>query len=266
MRTFVLSDIHGYYDPFIKMLELIDFSDEDQLYVIGDVIDRGDEGVRLLQDIMKRKNVELFLGNHELMMLQAIRYQRAVENGEIDPLERGEHLSPYELWTHPANGGKATHDNFFALPVEEQEEIEEYLAGLRLIKRIKIGKTSYHISHSYSLSKHFGKELFLKDATPKQAESIVWDSLFEMEGDPNQDTGYRPFGYVADTYIVGHIFTQRLGISDENGRGTIFKSRKYRGYKVIDMDCGMALNNRSSRLGAMQLETGEEFYVPLWED
>ena len=266
MRTFVLSDIHGYYEPFLRMLKLINFSDEDQMYVIGDVIDRGDEGVRLIQDIMKRDNVELFLGNHELMMLQAIRYQRKVENGETDQTGRGEHLSPYELWTHPANGGKATHDQFYALSREEQDEIENYLAGLRLIKRIKVGKTSYHISHSYSLSSHFGKELFLKDVSPKQAESIVWDSLFEMEGDPNQDTGLRPFGYVGDVYIVGHIFTQRLGISDENGRGIIFKSRRYRGYKVIDMDCGMALNNRSSRLGAMQLETGEEFYIPLIED
>ncbi len=266
MRTFVISDIHGYYEPFIKMLELLDLKDDDKLYVVGDVIDRGDEGIKLIQDIMARKNVEMFLGNHEMMMLHAINYHRKLESGEISEHAWGEHLNPYELWTHPANGGKATHDHFFSLPKEEQNRIEKFLRGLRLVKRIRIGKVSYHISHSYSLPRHFGNELFLDDVTPKQAESIVWDSLFDLEGDPYKDTGFRPFGYVSDVYIVGHIFTQRLGIADEDGHGIIFKSKKYRGYKIIDMDCGMALNNRSSRLGAMQLETGEEYYVPLIED
>ena len=52
---------------------------------------------------------------------------------------------------------------------------------------------------------------------------------------------------------------------DQEGRGKIFKEKRYRGYRIIDMDCGMALNSKSSRLGCMQLETGQEYYVPLME-
>ena len=33
------------------------------------------------------------------------------------------------------------------------------------------------------------------------------------------------------------------------------------GIKVIDIDCGMALNTKSSRIGCYQLETGKEIYV-----
>ena len=39
-----MSDIHGELDKFEQMLELIRFSDEDHLYILGDVIDRGAMG------------------------------------------------------------------------------------------------------------------------------------------------------------------------------------------------------------------------------
>ena len=38
---------------------------EDTLYVLGDVIDRGADGCRLLLDMMGRANVIPILGNHE---------------------------------------------------------------------------------------------------------------------------------------------------------------------------------------------------------
>ena len=39
MRTFVISDIHGHYDTFINLLDLIDFKPDDLLYIDGDVIE-----------------------------------------------------------------------------------------------------------------------------------------------------------------------------------------------------------------------------------
>jgi hypothetical protein len=46
-----VADIHGEADRFHAMLEKIRFSDEDTLYIIGDVIDRGPDGIKLLQEI-----------------------------------------------------------------------------------------------------------------------------------------------------------------------------------------------------------------------
>ena len=43
MATYVMADIHGEIDRFHAMLDLINFSADDQLYIIGDVIDRGAE-------------------------------------------------------------------------------------------------------------------------------------------------------------------------------------------------------------------------------
>ena len=42
---YVISDIHGHYDEFMKMLKMIDFKDEDILYVLGDCIDKGSKSV-----------------------------------------------------------------------------------------------------------------------------------------------------------------------------------------------------------------------------
>lgn len=47
--TYVLSDIHGHQDAFDSILSQISMTDEDQLYIIGDVIDRGPDSIELLQ-------------------------------------------------------------------------------------------------------------------------------------------------------------------------------------------------------------------------
>ena len=53
MVIYCMSDIHGELDKFELMLDLIHFSDEDHLYILGDVIDRGARGVDILRRIME---------------------------------------------------------------------------------------------------------------------------------------------------------------------------------------------------------------------
>lgn len=57
MATYVISDIHGCYDAYKEMLEKIQFSENDMLYVLGDVLDRGPHPIRIIQDLMRRPNV-----------------------------------------------------------------------------------------------------------------------------------------------------------------------------------------------------------------
>ncbi len=72
---YVISDIHGCYEEFMELLEKISFSEQDELFVLGDVLDRGPEPIKTMQEIMGRKNVTFLLGNHEYMfalMLQLL--------------------------------------------------------------------------------------------------------------------------------------------------------------------------------------------------
>lgn len=41
MATYVMSDIHGLWDKFEKMMNLLNLKDNDKVYFLGDVIDRG---------------------------------------------------------------------------------------------------------------------------------------------------------------------------------------------------------------------------------
>ena len=50
--TYVMSDIHGMYDKYAKILRKIDFKESDILYVIGDVVDRGEAPMKVLFDMM----------------------------------------------------------------------------------------------------------------------------------------------------------------------------------------------------------------------
>lgn len=61
---YVCSDIHGRYDRYTALLEHIDLNN-DTLYILGDMIDRGPDGVKLLLDMASRSNVVPILGNHE---------------------------------------------------------------------------------------------------------------------------------------------------------------------------------------------------------
>lgn len=55
--TYVMSDIHGEYEKYLQMLQLIKFSDEDELFVLGDVLDRGPEPIKLIMDMMSREKM-----------------------------------------------------------------------------------------------------------------------------------------------------------------------------------------------------------------
>ena len=63
---YITSDIHGCYEEFMELLETIKFSKEDTLYILGDMIDRGPEPIKVLQYIMKQDNMKVILGNHEV--------------------------------------------------------------------------------------------------------------------------------------------------------------------------------------------------------
>lgn len=63
--TYIISDIHGNYDKFHKLLYKIKFSDADTLYINGDIIDRGPNPIKLLLEVMQSQNMIFILGNHE---------------------------------------------------------------------------------------------------------------------------------------------------------------------------------------------------------
>lgn len=72
---YCISDIHGYYDLFCRLLEKIKFGGGDKLYVLGDIIDKGPNSIRLAKLLFSMPNVYCIAGNHEYDFL---KYYRAL--------------------------------------------------------------------------------------------------------------------------------------------------------------------------------------------
>ena len=61
MATYVMSDIHGLWDKFEKMMNLLNLKDNDKVYFLGDVIDRGADGIKILQYILNDPHFTLLM-------------------------------------------------------------------------------------------------------------------------------------------------------------------------------------------------------------
>lgn len=134
---YAMADIHGQYDKYIAMLEKINFSDNDVLFVLGDVIDRGSQGMAILKDMMMRTNVYPILGNHEYMAITAIPWliqeitEETVE--KIDP----EVMQGLIEWMNV--GGSSSISEFRGLSRDEQEAILDYLSEFELYDVVEAG-------------------------------------------------------------------------------------------------------------------------------
>ena len=73
-RLLLLSDLHGCYDKYVAMIKKINLGENDKLVILGDVLDRGPKPISIIKDIMRRENVELLMGNHELFALSVMPY------------------------------------------------------------------------------------------------------------------------------------------------------------------------------------------------
>ena len=75
-RRFALSDIHGCGKTFIYLVEeLLKLTKKDQLFILGDLIDRGKNPILLIDYIIEKQKegfqIFVLLGNHEYMLLES---------------------------------------------------------------------------------------------------------------------------------------------------------------------------------------------------
>ncbi len=74
-RLLAISDIHGCANTFTGLLDKISLTKEDELYLLGDYIDRGPRSKAVLDKIVQLRQdgykLHCLRGNHEQMMLEA---------------------------------------------------------------------------------------------------------------------------------------------------------------------------------------------------
>nr|WP_240418543.1 metallophosphoesterase [Paenibacillus periandrae] len=76
-RTLVISDIHGCYEPFNQLLDLMSYEPKvDQLILLGDYVDRGPHSKEVVEQIRKMvqdDGVIALRGNHDQRFIDIVR-------------------------------------------------------------------------------------------------------------------------------------------------------------------------------------------------
>lgn len=157
---YVMSDIHGNLQAFESIMEQINLHQDDKLYILGDVIDRHPYGIQILQKIMDMPNVEMLLGNHELMMLNAL----GITYKDEKLINKKAHI---DHWY--SNSGLVTHNAFQLLDKSKQGDIIDYLTSLPLNIDFSINSTNYKLCHAAPV------ELYNSNKNDSLVEFAVWD-------------------------------------------------------------------------------------------
>jgi len=144
---YVMSDIHGCFEEYQTLLSKINFREEDELYVLGDVVDKGPEPIKVLQDMMSRPNVYPVLGNHDYMALTVLKKLNVpVTEENCDTHLSNEDFEAVLDWQY--NGGRTTMSQFSKLSAEEKEEILEYLQEFTLYEEVDVSDKKYILVHA----------------------------------------------------------------------------------------------------------------------
>lgn len=215
---YVISDLHGYpLEKLKKLLSKAEFSDNDFLYILGDVIDRnGDGGVGILCWLLYQPNAQLILGNHEAMLLSCNFVFDEITDETIATLteEKIELLQNYML-----NGGDVTLRALQKLTRETQLDIRDYLREAPLYETVATGDKDFILLHAGF--DNFDKKRKLSDYS---ADELIW--TWPTLSDE----------YFDDIHTVfGHTPTKCFGKQYD---GKILKTKTW-----TCIDCGAAYGN-----------------------
>ena len=222
--TYVISDIHGNYEKFKAILSEISFKDSDILYVLGDILDYGDESMELIADLSVRLNVYPVAGEHDFLAARMLKgFDSMLKSGASpDP----EYIAEMTQWVQ--NGGQTTLEGFRALDEEQREGVLEYLEDMTLFEEVTVNGEDYVLLHAGIAD--YSAAADLEDFLPEDFFSEPIDPAYPLMEDC--------------TVIAGHQPTKSGKI--ERGEGCIL------------IDCGVC---EGGELGCLCLETGKEYYV-----
>jgi len=189
----IIGDIHGEVGLLERLLDGILKYDPEELVFVGDYIDRGPASKQVVDKILSLEgNVTCLMGNHELMMLDALE-------------DMGIGGNPMELWYY--NGAEATvlsfgFTNFYSFKSGLGRQYREFFHGLSMARAIQTGTgTTLLVTHAgispvipvadqLNIRNYSQFSAYMMGNQIDPGESFLWvrDSFFS--GDPSGWDGY----------------------------------------------------------------------------
>ena len=228
--TYAISDIHGCYDEYIRLLEKIKFCDDDTLYILGDICDRGEKPMEVYRDISERDNVITLFGNHEHLAYLDLKNILQKPMSKLSEDERADLVD----WI--CSGGKPTYASFLKLTPNRQREFLEFLKSFSAYEDITVNGKRFILAHA-------GLGGFREDKPLDEytLHELIWERT---------DYSKRLFRDKNTFLVTGHTPTPNIR-SDH-------KPLVYKQHGHIAIDCGCV---SGGRLCAYCFETDTETYV-----
>lgn len=223
---YAMSDLHGCYNKFLGMLGKIHFCEEDTLYILGDVVDRGPDGIKLLLELAERKNIICLRGNHDHTAFRMLNYLKS----PVDSPLANRLIEVCHLWL--LDGGYPTFEAFRELDEQHKKKVLVYLNSFPIFDEITAAGRSFFLSH-----------------TGPEKEKMQNFDLCRMNDFLIGEIEYEKVYFSDKFFVSGHT---PIGLIDETYRGRIYQKNNH-----IAIDCGAVFGNP---LGCICLDTLEEFY------
>ena len=219
-KTYVISDIHAHLAPLNKFLQSIE--DNDIVYVLGDLVDKGPDGLEPFITILNDPRCILLLGNHELMMLEHL-HENAL-NSECS-----------NVWLN-YNGGAYTMTAYRHLRKRDQKRILTAMEKAIIQTTVHVDGIDFIIVHAFP--DQFKSNIYVSDLY--DGKHYDWGSRYVwFRGEPVID---------GKTVVVGHTPTPFANGWDRPASVIMGKG-------WINIDCGLAGNREGvSRLAALCLD------------
>ena len=231
MSVFVFSDLHGNYSLWEQIRDFM--QPIDRAYCLGDCADRGPDGLRIMEEVYNDPRITYIRGNHEDMMLKAIR--------------RPNHFSDaMRLWMW--NGGEPTYTAW----CEEKENTK----WIKRIMDMPIYEQYVNTSGNIMWLSHAG---FGGGNHPEDIDTqdLIWDRdhIYEVKwyGAENE---FIIHGHTPTQHLISEIDKVRRFYEDDT------KSTKWTPQAIyycedhkIDIDLGTYISNSAI---LMDLDTGDE--------
>ena len=231
--TYVMADIHGCYEQYRRMLDKINFKDSDTLYVLGDVVDRGEHPMKVLRDMSMRANVYPIMGNHDY--IAAILLERL--SVEITENNYATHIDDNIMELLAAwlqDDGKPTLDDYERLALDERGYILEYLNEFEPYETVTVNGNKYILTHA---------------GLPESAALHTLDR-FDSKDYVTATVDYGRIYFKDAILVTGHTPTFHIG---EEWHGKVL-----RGNNHLAIDTGGVFGEN---FACVCLDTSEEFYI-----
>ena len=229
---YVTSDIHGCFKEFKNLLNYIRFCDEDMLYIIGDVLGRGEEPIPFLQYVMKHPNMKLLMGNHEQAFLWNMDENTSIFSDE----------EVRELWLK--HSGSQVYEQYMALPEDEKQRVIDYVKKCPVYEIVD----KNILVHAGIQTKHMSYDSLKELMNEQKSFKMLWQTKeFYCEPMELKDPEARVF--------FGHMFS--LIIRQDRGE-PMDSTEVWNDGNRIGLDCGYAFGGK---MVMYCLDTDEEHYL-----